>query len=128
MLARLDRDVVRVSSLHLEPEAATTSHPGPSHEATATTIQQRCEGALLGLGSGDRNGGPVRMGLMCSQSVLDLGKANADEAFRRYYEWWDPDVPSEDKAFDTGATFSSVCKAVKRFGELSLGMRLWIGI
>ena len=57
------------------------------------------------------------MGLMCSQSVLDLGKANADEAFRRYYEWWDPDVPSEDKAFDTGATFSSVCKAVKRFGD-----------
>lgn len=79
---------------------------------------ERVRGALLGLASGDRNGGPIRMALKCAQSLVDnQGQFDPALSFQRYFEWWDPDKPADDKAFDTGSTLPAVCKAVKRFGD-----------
>eukprot|EP00656_Telonema_subtile_P030496 TRINITY_DN33472_c0_g1_i1.p1 TRINITY_DN33472_c0_g1~~TRINITY_DN33472_c0_g1_i1.p1 ORF type:complete len:286 (-),score=46.32 TRINITY_DN33472_c0_g1_i1:116-973(-) len=84
---------------------------------------ERCRGAILGLAAGDRNGGPIRMALMAVQNVVDSSASERTVdilrcgVFDRYYNWWDPDQPAEDKAFDTGATIPRVFSAVKRHGS-----------
>ncbi len=61
-----------------------------------TTEQHRCEGLLLGLAAGDRNGGPIRMAVRLAESLLELGRFDADDIVGRYLKWW------KEGAFDTG--------------------------
>jgi ADP-ribosylglycohydrolase len=50
--------------------------------------RDRCRGVLLGLGAGDRNGGPVRMALRLAESLLARGDFDRADVLRRYVEWW----------------------------------------
>ena len=57
------------------------------------------------------------MALMCARAVMEVQRVNTRGAFRRYFEWWDPSVDADDKAFDTGATLPVVFEVVKQFGD-----------
>jgi ADP-ribosylglycohydrolase len=59
-------------------------------------VRDRCRGVLLGLASGDRNGGPVRMAVRLAESLLELGCFDPADIVARYLRWW------REGAFDTG--------------------------
>jgi ADP-ribosylglycohydrolase len=54
-------------------------------------VRDRCRGVLLGLGAGDRNGGPVRMALRLAESLLARGGFDRADVLRRYVDWWRAD-------------------------------------
>jgi hypothetical protein len=49
---------------------------------------ERCKGVLLGLASGDRNGGPIRMALRLAESLLENGSYNRKDVITRYHNWY----------------------------------------
>ncbi len=61
-----------------------------------TNVEERCQGVLVGLAVGDRNGGPVRMAVRLAESLLEVGKFDAEDILARYLHWW------REGAFDTG--------------------------
>ena len=61
-----------------------------------TTTADRCRGVLLGLATGDKNGGPIRMALRVAESLQDCGRFDRDDILKRYVNWW------REGAFDTG--------------------------
>ena len=61
-----------------------------------TSTADRCQGVLIGLACGDRNGGPIRMALRLAESLVEFGKFNAADILERYLSWW------REGAFDTG--------------------------
>ena len=58
----------------------------------------RVRGTLLGLAAGDRIGGPIRMALQLGESLLALGRFDANNVGARYLAWW------RSGGFDTGLT------------------------
>jgi ADP-ribosylglycohydrolase len=60
------------------------------------SVQDRCQGVLLGLAAGDRNGGPIRMAVRLAESLLELGQFDPQDIVGRYLRWW------REGAFDTG--------------------------
>ena len=62
----------------------------------------RAKGILLGLATGDRNGGPIRMAVRLAESLVDVGKFDLEDIGARYLDWWHKD------AFDTGPTAARV--------------------
>ncbi len=60
------------------------------------SASDRCLGVLLGLASGDRNGGPIQMALRLSQSLLERSTFDPADVTARYLQWW------KEGAFDTG--------------------------
>lgn len=70
------------------------------------TIRDRVIGMLLGLASGDRIGGPLRMALCLSKSLIDKQGFDEADVFEKYKEWY------FDGGFDTGPTASGVFKYV----------------
>jgi ADP-ribosylglycohydrolase len=63
---------------------------------TEEAVQDRCRGVLLGLAAGDRNGGPIRMAVRLSESLIELGRFDPADIVARYFQWW------REGAFDTG--------------------------
>jgi ADP-ribosylglycohydrolase len=63
---------------------------------SATTAADRCQGVLLGLAAGDRNGGPIRMAVRLAESLIDCGGFDPADILERYLRWW------KEGAFDTG--------------------------
>src|SRR5262245_4221609 len=61
-----------------------------------TTVEDRCRGVLIGLAAGDRNGGPIRMAVRLTESLLELGRFDPADIVSRYLHWW------REGAFDTG--------------------------
>jgi ADP-ribosylglycohydrolase len=61
-----------------------------------TTAEDRCQGVLIGLAAGDRNGGPIRMAVRLAESLLDCGVFDPADILERYLHWW------WEGAFDTG--------------------------
>ena len=61
-----------------------------------TTAADRCRGVLIGLASGDRIGGPIRMAVRLADSLSDCGGFNETDILERYLNWW------KAGAFDTG--------------------------
>jgi ADP-ribosylglycohydrolase len=68
--------------------------------------RDRCRGVLLGLGAGDRNGGPVGMALSLAQSLLARGDFDGADVLRRYADWWRQD------GRDSGPTAGRVLELV----------------
>lgn len=66
------------------------------------TIQDRVVGTLIGLASGDRIGGPLRMALCLSESLIENNGFKSEAVFQKYYQWY------VDRGFDTGPTASQV--------------------
>ncbi|GAB5494300.1 MAG: hypothetical protein Phog2KO_45150 [Phototrophicaceae bacterium] len=66
------------------------------------TIQDRVIGTLLGLASGDRIGGPLRMALYLSESLIENSGFKSEDVFQKYYQWY------IDAGFDTGPTARQV--------------------
>lgn len=60
------------------------------------TVMDRCQGVLIGLAAGDRNGGPIRMAVRLAESLLDCGCFHSADVLDRYLRWW------RQGAFDTG--------------------------
>jgi len=75
-------------------------------------VVDRCAGVLWGLAAGDKNGGPVRMAVLLSESLVECGKYDRDDGIHRYRKWF----LGQDKesCFDTGSTFYSVFKHMKQ--------------
>jgi hypothetical protein len=69
-------------------------------------ITDRVRGVLLGLAAGDRIGGPIRMALMLSGSLLAQRCFDEDNAFTFYLTWW------RDGGFDTGPIAEEVFRLV----------------
>jgi ADP-ribosyl-[dinitrogen reductase] hydrolase len=63
---------------------------------SGTCVKDRCQGVLLGLAAGDRNGGPIRMAVRLAESLLELGRFDPADTVGRYLRWW------REGAFDTG--------------------------
>lgn len=61
-----------------------------------TTATDRCQGVLVGLAAGDRNGGPIRMAVRLAESLLACGAFDPADILNRYLHWW------WEGAFDTG--------------------------
>lgn len=56
----------------------------------------RVAGVLLGLGAGDRNGGPIELAVRLAESLAERGVFDRDDVFQRYLAW------HAEGAFDTG--------------------------
>ncbi len=63
---------------------------------TEAAAADRCQGVLVGLAAGDRNGGPIRMAVRLAESLLDCGYFAPANILERYLHWW------REGAFDTG--------------------------
>lgn len=68
--------------------------------------QDRVQGVLLGLGAGDRNGGPTQMALRLAQSLVVMRRFDVQAILHHYLDWW------QAGAFDTGPTTAAVLKLV----------------
>jgi ADP-ribosylglycohydrolase len=62
----------------------------------------RVAGILLGLAAGDRNGGPVRMAVRLTESLIERQAVDVEDIAARYLAWW------HDGAFDTGPIAAEV--------------------
>jgi ADP-ribosylglycohydrolase len=60
------------------------------------SLRDRCLGVLIGLASGDRNGGPVQMAFRLSRSLIERSAFDPADVTARYVQWW------REGAFDTG--------------------------
>jgi ADP-ribosylglycohydrolase len=69
-------------------------------------IQNRVKGILLGLGAGDKIGGPLRMALQVADSLVHCNGFDVDDIAVRYLKWW------RQEGFDTGPTSDMVFKRV----------------
>lgn len=65
-------------------------------------VKDLVEGILLGLAAGDRNGGPIRMAVRLTESLVERGNIDVDDIGARYLAWWN------EGAFDTGPTAAHV--------------------
>jgi ADP-ribosylglycohydrolase len=83
-----------------------------------TISSDKITGTLLGLAAGDRIGGPLRMALCLSQSLISQGKFNADLVFESYLTWY------LNGGFDTGPTTARVLKHVSQGISIAEAMRL----
>ena len=54
-----------------------------------TGMQDRCQGVLIGLAAGDRNGGPIRMAVRLAESLLERNGFDPADVVERYLRWWD---------------------------------------
>eukprot|EP00700_Malawimonas_jakobiformis_P001702 EC722161.1.p2 GENE.EC722161.1~~EC722161.1.p2 ORF type:complete len:151 (+),score=12.26 EC722161.1:32-484(+) len=78
-------------------------------------VRDRVAGLLLGIASGDRNRGPMRMAWRLGRSLVEQRKYDGDDIWRRYWEWMT--VPfGKDSAFDTGNTIEMVVSICRRDG------------
>jgi hypothetical protein len=60
---------------------------GSGAEAVATQgglIADRCQGVLLGLAAGDRNGGPTELAVRLAESLADRRAFDRDDVLARY--------------------------------------------
>eukprot|EP01083_Nonionella_stella_P112920 332644_1 len=73
---------------------------------------QRAAGVIVGLAAGDKNGGPQRLALLLSYSVLTHKAFNIKHIWNSYTEWY------KKGGFDTGSTFVAVYKRVKANPDL----------
>jgi ADP-ribosylglycohydrolase len=69
-------------------------------------ITDRVRGVLLGLAAGDRIGGPVRMALCLSESLLARRAFDEEHVFASYLSWW------RNEGFDTGPVAEAVFRLV----------------
>ena len=69
-------------------------------------IQDRVRGLLHGLAAGDRIGGPLRMALHVSESLVALNRFAPDNVGLRYLAWW------REGSFDTGPTVDAALRLV----------------
>lgn len=69
-------------------------------------VQDRAAGVLVGLAAGDRNGGPTRMALELAESLVEVGRFDADHVMSRYLCWF------EREGFDTGPVAGRVFELV----------------
>ncbi|PRP83307.1 hypothetical protein PROFUN_09519 [Planoprotostelium fungivorum] len=76
--------------------------------------RDRCRGVLLGLASGDRNGGPMRMSIRLVESLLANTSYQQSDVIERYYNWFRGPPHDEEKCFDTGGVFDSVFQLYSR--------------
>jgi ADP-ribosylglycohydrolase len=60
------------------------------------TAEDRCRGVLIGLATGDRIGGPIRLAVRLAESLLARGAFDPADVLDRYLHWW------REGAFDTG--------------------------
>uniref|UniRef100_A0A7S3UY65 ADP-ribosylglycohydrolase n=1 Tax=Aplanochytrium stocchinoi TaxID=215587 RepID=A0A7S3UY65_9STRA len=65
-------------------------------------FQLRSRGLLLGLGDGDRNGGPIQMALQLAESLVKHGEYRPVQVMEAYVQWWDGGKGVD--AWDTGPT------------------------
>ncbi len=65
-------------------------------------FRDRIRGVLIGLATGDRNGGPIRMAIRLAESLSDRRRYEPEDILARYRAWW------RDGAFDTGPTAATV--------------------
>lgn len=71
-----------------------------------TTARDRCAGVLWGLAAGDKNGGPIRMAVILSETLMrskSFSKADVVASYQGWYQGKD-----DEPCFDTGQTFSNV--------------------
>ncbi len=47
----------------------------------------RCQGLLLGLAAGDRNGGPIRMAVRLAESLVECSGFAPSDILERYLPW-----------------------------------------
>lgn len=71
-------------------------------------LQDKIRGVLFGLATGDRIGGPLRMALCLSESLIAERKFDSVDVYARYAKWY------FDGGFDTGPTASRVFEYVSR--------------
>lgn len=50
-------------------------------------VADRCQGVLVGLAAGDRNGGPTRMAVRLAESPLDCDGFDVADILERYLRW-----------------------------------------
>lgn len=53
-----------------------------------TGVKDRCEGVLLGLAAGDRNGGPIRLAVRLLESLLEkdtFDEGHVAQTYLNYY-------------------------------------------
>eukprot|EP01102_Stenamoeba_stenopodia_P002724 TRINITY_DN12585_c0_g1_i1.p1 TRINITY_DN12585_c0_g1~~TRINITY_DN12585_c0_g1_i1.p1 ORF type:complete len:297 (-),score=44.84 TRINITY_DN12585_c0_g1_i1:225-1082(-) len=81
---------------------------------TAAVQINKVHGVLLGLAAGDKNGGPIRMAIRLAESLVEQNKYDNQDVKRRYYNWYVGPPHDTERAFDTGATFSSVVRLVRQ--------------
>jgi len=65
-------------------------------------MSQKALGLLIGLATGDRNGGPVQMALCLAESLAQLQNYSPADVYQRYYDWWQEGKGVD--AWDTGPT------------------------
>jgi ADP-ribosylglycohydrolase len=89
-------------------------------------VRDRSRGVLLGLGAGDRNGGPVRMALRLANSLLSCCDFDAADVLRRYVDWWRVDGqdsgPTAARALELVAGGLEVSAAVEQTDRESGGL------
>lgn len=73
-------------------------------------VQDRCRGVLLGLGAGDRNGGPVEMAVELAKSLLEKGHFDQADVGRRYLAWYSA---SGSAVWDSGPTAAEVFRSAR---------------
>lgn len=76
------------------------------------TPEDRIRGLLFGLAAGDQIGGPIRMAMQLSKSLLDRDGFDEKSVLRHYYTWWN------EAGFDTGYVAHSVFAKMKQ-GKLN---------
>jgi hypothetical protein len=63
---------------------------------TGLNVKDCCRGVLVGLATGERNGGPIRMAVRLAESLLECGGVKPMDILNCYLAWW------RDGAFGTG--------------------------
>ena len=77
--------------------------PGERQRSRTVNGQpDRVAGVLLGLATGDRNGGPIQMALCLAESLDQRSCFDLDDVWSRYRGWW------QSGASDTGPIFARV--------------------
>ena len=69
---------------------------------SSVDARDRVRGVVLGLAAGDRNGGPIRMALELSDSLIELQRYSGPDVFHRYLSWY------QREGFDTGPIAAQV--------------------
>jgi ADP-ribosylglycohydrolase len=77
--------------------------------------RSRALGAMVGLCAGDKNGGPLRMGLLLAESLLLKHELDDDAWFESLRGWFKGE--DVEPCFDSGPTFVKVMSAAIRTGN-----------
>lgn len=72
------------------------------------THTDKIRGLLFGLASGDQIGGPIRMTIQLSKSIIEKNDFDEKSILSHYYMWWD------EAGFDTGFVTHKVFQRMKQ--------------